>query len=197
MIIAITNYHKLTKKDSANYCEIEPYIDYLIVRSPMCTSEKIEWINQLKQQHFPKDKIIIHSDYRVLQSCGLSRIHFRENDEQIRALKQHCSDIKISMSTHSCHAIQYAEDLNLDFVLYGHVFETKSKKGLTPRSFTEINEALKSDIPVIALGGINLTTMPHLPKGFQGIAGISIFNHSIKTVQALHRAWLNYETTQN
>lgn len=197
MIIAITSYHKLTKQDSINYCEIEPYLDYLIVRSPMCTSETIEWINQLKQRHFPKDKIIIHSDYHVLQSCDLSRIHFRENDEQIRALKQHCSNIKISMSTHSRQAIQYAEDLNLDFVLYGHVFETKSKKGLAPKSLIEINDALKSDIPVVALGGINLKTMSHLPKGFQGIAGISIFNHSIKTVQALHRAWLHYETTHN
>ncbi|MFH4906148.1 thiamine phosphate synthase [Staphylococcus cohnii] len=195
MIIAITSYHKLTKQDSINYCEIEPYIDYLIVRSPMCTSETIEWINQLKQRHFPKDKIIIHRDYHVLQSCDLSRIHFRENDEQIRALKQHCSNIKISMSTHSRQAIQYAEDLNLDFVLYGHVFETKSKKGLAPKSLTEVNDALKSDIPVVALGGINLKTVSHLPKGFQGIAGISIFNHSIKTVQALHRAWLNYEVT--
>ena len=195
MIIAITSYHKLTKQDYINYCEIEPYIDYLIVRSPMCTSETIEWINQLKQRHFPKDKIIIHSDYHVLQSCDLSRIHFRENDEQIRALKQHCSNIKISMSTHSRQAIQYAEDLNLDFVLYGHVFETKSKKGLAPKSLTEVNDALKSDIPVVALGGINLKTVSHLPKGFQGIAGISIFNHSIKTVQALHRAWLNYEVT--
>ncbi|MGI2264005.1 MULTISPECIES: thiamine phosphate synthase [unclassified Staphylococcus] len=195
MIIAITSYHKLTKQDSINYCEIEPYIDYLIVRSPMCTSETIEWINQLKQRHFPKDKIIIHSDYHVLQSCDLSRIHFRENDEQIRALKQHCSNIKISMSTHNRQAIQCAEDLNLDFVLYGHVFETKSKKGLAPKSLTEVNDALKSDIPVVALGGINLKTVSHLPKGFQGIAGISIFNHSIKTVQALHRAWLNYEAT--
>ncbi|MBA1353157.1 MULTISPECIES: thiamine phosphate synthase [Staphylococcus] len=195
MIIAITSYHKLTKQDSINYCEIEPYIDYLIVRSPMCTSETIEWINQLKQRHFPKDKIIIHSDYHVLQSCDLSRIHFRENDEQIRALKQHCSNIKISMSTHNRQAIQCAEDLNLDFVLYGHVFETKSKKGLAPKSLTEVNDALKSDIPVVALGGINLKTVSHLPKGFQGIAGISIFNHSIKTVQALHRAWLNYEVT--
>ncbi|WIL69860.1 thiamine phosphate synthase [Staphylococcus cohnii] len=195
MIIAITSYHKLTKQDSINYCEIEPYIDYLIVRLPMCTSETIEWINQLKQRHFPKDKIIIHSDYHVLQSCDLSRIHFRENDEQIRALKQHCSNIKISMSTHNRQAIQCAEDLNLDFVLYGHVFETKSKKGLAPKSLTEVNDALKSDIPVVALGGINLKTVSHLPKGFQGIAGISIFNHSIKTVQALHRAWLNYEVT--
>nr|WP_263477817.1 thiamine phosphate synthase [Staphylococcus cohnii] len=161
----------------------------------MCTSETIEWINQLKQRHFPKDKIIIHSDYHVLQSCDLSRIHFRENDEQIRALKQHSSNIKISMSTHSRQSIQYAEDLNLDFVLYGHVFETKSKKGLAPKSLIEINDVLKSDIPVVALGGINLKTMSHLPKGFQGIAGISIFNHSIKTVQALHRAWLNYEAT--
>ncbi|WP_210137149.1 thiamine phosphate synthase [Staphylococcus sp. GDH8C109P] len=195
MIIAITSYHKLTKQGCINYCEIEPYIDYLIVRSPMCTSETIEWINQLKQQHFPKDKIIIHSDYHVLQSCDLSRIHFRESDEQIHALKSYCSDIKISMSTHSRQAIQYAEELNLDFVLYGHVFETKSKKGLAPKSLTEINEALKTDIPVVALGGINLKTMSHLPKGFQGIAGISIFNHSIKTVQALHKAWLNYEAT--
>ena len=195
MIIAITSYHKLTKQDYINYCEIEPYIDYLIVRSPMCTSETIEWINQLKQQHFPKDKIIIHSDYHVLQSCDLSRIHFRESDEQIHALKSYCSDIKISMSTHSRQAIQYAEELNLDFVLYGHVFETKSKKGLAPKSLTEVNDALKSDIPVVALGGINLKTVSHLPKGFQGIAGISIFNHSIKTVQALHRAWLNYEVT--
>lgn len=195
MIIAITSYHKLTKQGCINYCEIEPYIDYLIVRSPMCTSETIEWINQLKQQHFPKDKIIIHSDYHVLQSCDLSRIHFRESDEQIHALKSYCSDIKISMSTHSRQAIQYAEELNLDFVLYGHVFETKSKKGLAPKSLTEINEALKTDIPVVALGGINLKTMSHLPKGFQGIAGISIFNYSIKTVQALHKAWLNYEAT--
>ena len=67
----------------------------------------------------------------VYSNLAAYHAYILENDEQIRALKQHCSDIKISMSTHSSHAIQYAEDLNLDFVLYGHVFETKSKKGLT------------------------------------------------------------------
>ena len=64
--------------------------------------------------------------YSNLATC---HVYILENDEQIRALKQHSSNIKISMSTHSRQSIQYAEDLNLDFVLYGHVFETKSKKG--------------------------------------------------------------------
>ena len=44
-----------------------------------------------------------------------------------------------------------AAQRGLDFVLFSHIFETKSKPGLAPRTTDEINAALQYDIPVVPL----------------------------------------------
>src|SRR5699024_7465527 len=95
-----------------------------------------------------------------------------------------------SMSTHSARAIEVCDANGLDFILFGHIFETTSKKGLPPRSDKEIADALAFDIPVIALGGINERTVQQLPKGFSGIAAISYFMDADPAeIKALRKDW--------
>lgn len=62
------------------------------------------------------------------------------------------------------------------------------KKFLPPRTHQEVRDALSYNIPVIALGGINLETIRKLPVGFSGIASISAFmDTSLSQVTRLKR----------
>ncbi|WJE86533.1 thiamine phosphate synthase [Staphylococcus casei] len=193
LFVAITQYDYLSKQDAKHYQHIEQYIDYLIVRTPMPTAMLVSWITDLIQYGFPKDKVIIHDNVCVLRRCDLKAIHFRECDARVKRFKYNQPEIQVSMSTHSQMAIRYAEQLNLDFVLFGHVFETNSKAGKMPRTTAEIIEAVNSKIPVIALGGINQQTLKQLPKGFNGIAGISIFQRKSNTnIGRLKEVWIEY-----
>jgi len=180
LFIAITPHQDLSKSHIKHYCEIEGVIDYLLIRVPMNTEELIQWVHELLKNEFPKDKIIIHSDIKVIIRCDLSAIHFRENDRSIREIQTRYPNLQVSMSTHRKDAIANAKYLGIDFVLFGHVFETPSKPKQKPRAKTEVEEALQIDIPIIAIGGINQHTLPSLPNGFSGIAGISIFNQYSK-----------------
>ncbi|KRG08548.1 thiamine phosphate synthase [Staphylococcus sp. NAM3COL9] len=193
MFIAITQYKYLKSVEIKQYINIKHFIDYLIIRTPMETPELIDWINLLSQSGFPKSKIIIHDNLTVLTQCKLCAIHFKEKDERIADFKYKHPDIQVSMSTHDTKHIAKAEVLELAFVLYGHIFKTNSKPNQHPRTENEINKALKFNIPIIALGGINTQTLKNLPNGFKGIAGISIFaQQNINEIKQLKEAWKMY-----
>lgn len=193
LFIAITQYKYLNAVEIKQYIEIEQFIDYLIIRTPMETAELIDWIHLLNQSGFPKSKIIIHDNLTVLTRCKLRAIHFKEKDERIADFKYNHPDIQVSMSTHDTKHIAQAEALQLAFVLYGHIFKTNSKPNKHPRTENEINKALKFNIPIIALGGINTQTLKELPNGFKGIAGISIFaQQNVNEIKQLKEAWETY-----
>ncbi|RIP36990.1 thiamine phosphate synthase [Staphylococcus gallinarum] len=193
MFVAITKNKNLTRKDIMHYLAIEGHIDYLIVRTPMSSDELVNWINMLLQYQFPKKKIIIHENIDVLNRCELTAIHFKEYNNQDLFFKQRFPHIQVSKSTHDSTTVAEAERRGLDFVLFSHIFETNSKPGVTPRSIAEINAVLQYDIPVVALGGINYQTITKLPRGFDGIAGISLFEkNNIAHIDYLKEAWRAY-----
>lgn len=190
LFIAITPYQDLSKSHIRHYCEIEGVIDYLLIRVPMNTEEVIRWVNELLKNDFPKEKVIVHSDINVIIKCDLSAIHFRENDPCVEEVQANFPDIQVSMSTHHKDTIVNAKYLGLDFVLFGHVFETPSKPQQIPRAKSEVEAALQIDIPIIAIGGINQHTLSALPNGFSGIAGISIFNqYSKQKIKHMKEVW--------
>ncbi|PTI04952.1 thiamine phosphate synthase [Staphylococcus xylosus] len=194
MFIAITPYRHLSQDDIKHYCKIERTIDGLLLRMPLETKPLILLINQLIENGFPKHKIIVHSDIDAITQCNLNAIHFKENDKRIKRTKENYPDLQISMSTHNKLAIQEAEFLGLDFVLFGHIFSTASKPNQVPRTELEIAEALKFDIPVVALGGINHKSIPDLAIGFAGIAGISIFKEQdIEGITKLKEMWMGHD----
>ena len=175
MLIAITHFKILISKDIIHFNTISSCIDYLLLRTPMSDNELSSFLCQLIHSGFPKEKIIIHTSTELLESFRLTAIHFRENDPTALTYKKEHPDISVSMSAHSPESVKKAQDNHLDFVLYGHIFESSSKKSLPPRTHQEVRDALSYDIPVVALGGINSTTINQLPAGFGGISAISAF----------------------
>ncbi|WP_262405076.1 thiamine phosphate synthase [Mammaliicoccus sciuri] len=101
--------------------------------------------------------------------------------------------ISVSMSTHSVERVKRAREWSLDFVFFGHVFETRSKHGLKPRSSKEITNAVSIDIPVYAIGGIDTHSIKSLPHGFEGVCAISFFrDRSLREIQLLREEWHTY-----
>ncbi len=88
------------------------------------------------------------------------------------------NDMLIGVSTHSMKEALEAESGGADFVVFGPVFETTSKKTYGPPvGLTTLGEAAsRLKIPVIALGGINLDNFKSaLDCGAAGVAAISLF----------------------
>jgi thiamine-phosphate pyrophosphorylase len=88
------------------------------------------------------------------------------------------SDMLIGVSTHSLEEVEEAEAGGADFVVFGPVFETESKKRFGPplglRALAEATA--KSNIPLLALGGITFGNFHQaLDAGASGIAAISLF----------------------
>ena len=87
-------------------------------------------------------------------------------------------DALVGVSTHAFDEVRAAEQGGADFVVFGPVFETSSKKEYgEPVGVETLHEvASRLSIPVLALGGINLSNFwEALDAGAAGVAGISMF----------------------
>lgn len=87
-------------------------------------------------------------------------------------------ELLIGASTHTAAEAAAAESAGADFIVFGPVFETASKKVYGPPvGLPSLNRvASRARIPVLALGGITRQNFrAALDAGAAGIAGISLF----------------------
>ncbi|WP_411814945.1 thiamine phosphate synthase [Mammaliicoccus sciuri] len=193
LFIAVTPYKDLDIEDLEHYIEISEEIDLLLLRVPMTRDDLCWALDYLLANGFPQTKLMIHSDVSILEKYDLNFIHFREDDVQAYEYKKLHPHISVSMSTHSVETVNRAREWSLDFVFFGHVFETRSKHGLKPRSSKEITNAVSINIPVYAIGGIDTHSFKSLPHGFEGVCAISFFrDRSLREIQLLREEWLAY-----
>jgi thiamine-phosphate pyrophosphorylase len=87
-------------------------------------------------------------------------------------------EMTIGASTHSLEEAIAAENQGADFVVFGPIFETASKRNYGPPiGVTGLRAVTRRvSIPVLALGGITVANFHEpLEAGAAGIAGISLF----------------------
>jgi thiamine-phosphate pyrophosphorylase len=119
------------------------------------------------------------SDIAASLGCG---VHLTTQSLSAGSVRQAFgSQMLIGISTHNIREAQEAEQQNADFIVFGPVFETESKKqygspvGIDPLQRT----ARAVAIPVLALGGINLFNFREtLDAGAAGVAGITMFTQA-------------------
>ena len=155
---------------------IHEYIDFIHIREKAWSKEQqVYTITGLIGQGVPREKIIINGSPQIAAKTGIGGVQIPSDSLDVCVVKQQYPELKIGCSIHSRKEAVRREGEGADFILYGHVFETDSKKGLSPRGLSNLQKVIQSvAIPVIAIGGI---TPSNTEQVFQrGAAGIAVLS---------------------
>nr|WP_245347804.1 thiamine phosphate synthase [Oceanobacillus polygoni] len=91
----------------------------------------------------------------------IPNLHLPEYGLPVKIVKQQYPHLRVGCSVHSFEKAKDAEEAGADYVIYGHCFETNSKRGITPNGIVPISQMKKElRIPVYGIGGITLDKVP-------------------------------------
>jgi thiamine-phosphate pyrophosphorylase len=119
------------------------------------------------------------NDRADLAACSATGVHLTTRSIAADVIRRAFGpSLLIGVSTHSIREAEEAEQRGAHFLVFGPVFETESKRVYGPpvglKPLAEV--ATRVRIPVLALGGINLSNFRDaLDCGASGVAGISLF----------------------
>lgn len=127
----------------------------------------------------PRGAAILINDRADVAACARAGVHLTTRSLTASAVRGAFGEpMLIGASTHNLAEAREAARAGADFIVFGPVFETASKKAYGPPvgldALREVVEQTR--IPVIALGGIKPDTFQKaLRAGAAGIAAISMF----------------------
>lgn len=126
-------------------------------------------------------RLLVNDRSDIARAGGADGVHLTAQSLPADVVRRiYGSDFLIGVSTHSLEEARMARIKGADFVVFGPVFETESKRAFgAPQGLEKLREvcAELGDFPVIAIGGITLhNAKACLDVGASGIAGISLFN---------------------
>ncbi|HVF92234.1 MAG TPA: thiamine phosphate synthase [Blastocatellia bacterium] len=122
---------------------------------------------------------VLVNDRADVAACASSGVHLTTSSMPARIVRAvFGSEMCMGVSTHDMDEALAAEQGGADFIVFGPVFETESKRAFGPpvgiSALRGVAERVK--IPVIALGGIKIGNFRQaLAAGAAGIAAISLF----------------------
>ena len=168
---------------------------------------------QLREKNLPEDELrtLAHSvlkltqEYNALlfinhradlaEDIGADGVHLTESSTAVRKVRKQYPGLLIGKSTHSLEGAMRAQHQGADFVTFSPVYDTPSKQQYgPPQGLQNLEGVCKGlDIPVLALGGIDLSRIaPVRQHGAFGVALIrgiwnspDIEHESSKYIKAL------------
>ncbi|MGA8222282.1 MAG: thiamine phosphate synthase [Candidatus Acidiferrales bacterium] len=143
-----------------------------------------------------KAAILINDRLDVALAAGASGVHLGRESAPAREVVRWCragnapADFRIGVSSHSLEETREAESAGADYVFFGPVYETPSKRRFgAAQGIGRLVEVCRSvRIPVIAIGGVNEENAAEcITAGAAGIAAIRMFQE-VTDAQALKEA---------
>ena len=123
--------------------------------------------------------LVLINDRSDVAACAGAGVHLTTRSMTADVVRRAFGpSMVVGVSTHSLEEAQEAEQRGADFVVFGPVFETESKKVYGPPVGLDALASVTARvrIPVLAIGGINLANFREtFDRGAAGVAGISLF----------------------
>lgn len=121
-------------------------------------------------------RLLINDRVDIALAVGADGVHLGQNGLPVATVRRIIGHgMVIGVSTHNLEEALKAEDEGADYVLFSPVFSTRCKPGVTPKGVNALVEITrKLSIPVVALGGINSTTLPELTG--RGITNVAVMS---------------------
>lgn len=129
----------------------------------------------------------VNSRIDIALAAGADGVHLSEKGIPLQVVKKIKPSFIIGVSVHYLEEALFAQKEGADYVIFGPVFETFSKKAYwPPQGLIKLERITKSlSIPVLAVGGITPERAKKcLEAGAYGIAAITAFlqNENMETV---------------
>jgi len=110
---------------------------------------------------FPGTFFLINDRVDIAMAVEADGVHLGQASLPLKTVRCLLGDKKIiGVSTHSIEEAERAQREGADYIIFSHIFETKSKPGLAPKGIKALSEIkARIKIPIFALGGINETNV--------------------------------------
>lgn len=131
-------------------------------------------------------RLIIHTYINAARELGINTVHMslhnmREYRKEFIDNVNKINNIKTGCSIHSVEEAVEARNMGASYITAGHVYATDCKKGLAPRGLDFLKNVCDSvDIPVYAIGGINIDDGRRKEVKKYGAAGSCIMSGMMK-----------------
>ncbi|MNZ44654.1 Regulatory protein TenI [compost metagenome] len=166
---------------------IQPFVTAIHIRERQRTAIEI-WngVQQLLSNGIPPEKITVNDRLDIAWACGIGSAHLATHSIPLQPLVRLSHGLRIGRSVHTMEEARESATAGADYLFFGHVYDSESKRGLKPRGLRQLHEVTAAvPIPVIAIGGIGLDQIDEvLDYGAQGIAVISSILHAVNPVKA-------------
>ena len=130
-------------------------------------------IQSITTSHVP---LIVNDRVDLMMALNLNGVHLRANSLPVSAVRRLIGpDRLIGMSTHSVDDVRQANHDGADYIIFGPIFDTPSKRSFgSPLGLDAIADACReSTIPIFAIGGITSERVREVRRaGAHGIAVI-------------------------
>lgn len=188
-------------------------IDYIQLREKDLATRKFEALARetvdilakIKTENTDlRTRLLVNTRTDIALAAGADGVHLRSSDISPRDVKaiweKHSqrtlthgplpSNPVIGVSCHTPEEVAQAAANEANFAVFAPVFEKKGSLANLAKGLPLLEQACRSDFPVFALGGINLSNAHScIEAGAAGIAGIRLFqeNEVAEIVKFLRR----------
>ena len=139
-----------------------------------------------------KTRLLINDRSDIARAAGADGVHLTAHSLPAGIVRTiYGPEFLIGVSTHSLREAEEARKTGADFVVFGPVFETESKRGFgEPQGVNKLREVTRAlgEFSVVAIGGITLENVAGcFAAGASGIAAIRLLNDEVKMASAVDR----------
>ena len=158
-LIAVTDDSHSVADLACKIIQIKDVVDYVHIREKSKTPNQVlSLLKLLEEGDVKKEKIVLNDRLDIALLRQIPNIHLPSQGLPVKEVKSQFPYMQVGRSVHALDEAIQAEKDGADYVLYGHCFETNSKRGLAPNGINTISELKKElEIPVYAIGGITPT----------------------------------------
>lgn len=167
--------------------EIKEYIDCFHIREPLWSLREIRTaVSFLKEEGVADSRIRLNISKENRQHFEEVGFHLKEAEKQ-----KPTQSLTTGWSVHSMEAARLKEEAGADYLFFGHVFVTGSKRGLAPRGLQQLKAISEATaLPVIAIGGITPERVKSCIRS--GASGIAVLSGLYETEDPKKRAFEYY-----
>lgn len=128
-----------------------------------------------------KTRLLVNDRSDIARAADADGVHLTSQSLPVEVARSICGlDFLMGVSTHSLDEARGARDAGADFVVFGPVFETESKRSYgEPQGLYKLRDVTRAlgEFPVVAIGGVTIDNVDAcFQAGARGVAAISMLN---------------------